>query len=229
MSGTGISFYTESCFTETLLSRSESVTLELPNNSTPAKNQLRKTLRQCRRNLTPLQQKQASMGLCRQLSLLPEFMRSRRIAAYIPNDGEIDPQPLLELAWRLGKSVYLPVLHPFAKGRLLFMAHYPNQVLAKNRFGIPEPLCDQDSHCAVWTLDLVLTPLVGFDNEGNRMGMGGGFYDRTFAFLNDRSKPRSPRMIGVAHECQKVANLPSERWDIMMNKIVTDKAVYSAG
>ncbi|WP_233716646.1 5-formyltetrahydrofolate cyclo-ligase [Ketobacter alkanivorans] len=204
------------------------MTLELPNTSTPAKNQIRKALRQQRRSLSPHQQKHASMGLCRQLSLLPEFIFGQRIAAYIPNDGEIDPQPLLELAWRLGKQIYLPVLHPFSTGRLLFMAHHPHQVLAKNRFGIPEPLCDQDSHCPVWTLDLVLTPLVGFDENGNRMGMGGGFYDRTFAFLNDNSKPRKPRMIGVAHECQKVDTLPNERWDIMMNKIVTDKDIYSA-
>ena len=113
--------------------------MELPQLSTPAKNQLRKALRQRRRDLSRHQQKQASMGLCRQLSQLPEFIYGQRIAAYIPNDGEIDPQPLLELAWRLGKSVYLPVLHPFAKGRLLFMEHTPDQVLAKNRFGIPEP------------------------------------------------------------------------------------------
>jgi len=203
--------------------------LELPNNSTPAKNQLRKSLRQRRRDLTPHQQKQASMGLCRQLSLLPEFVYGQRIAAYIPNDGEIDPQPLLELAWRLGKEIYLPILHPFAKGRLLFMAHHPNQVMAKNRFGIPEPLCDHSAHCPVWTLDLVLTPLVGFDPEGNRMGMGGGFYDRTFAFLRNNTRPRKPRMIGVAHECQKVETLPNEHWDIMMNRIVTENAQYSAG
>lgn len=201
-------------------------TLELPNNSTPAKNQLRKQLRAQRRNLDRHQQQRASQGLCQQLSRLPEFIYSQRIAAYIPNDGEIDPQPLLELAWRMGKSVYLPVLHPFQAGKLLFMAHHPGQVLAKNRFGIPEPLCHQGFHCAVWTLDIVLTPLVGFDQQGNRMGMGGGFYDRTFAFLNDHSRPRKPAMIGVAHGCQCVEMLPSERWDIVMNKIVTDKTVY---
>lgn len=208
------------------------MSLELPNldlpNNTPAKNELRKTLRAKRRNLTPHQQKQASMGLCRQLSRLPEFIFGQRIAAYIPNDGEIDPQPLLELAWRLGKEVYLPILHPFSKGRLLFMTHYPNQEMAKNRYGIPEPLCDHSAYCPVWTLDMVLTPLVGFDAAGNRMGMGGGFYDRTFAFLNDGSRPRKPRMIGVAHECQKVMELPSERWDIVMNKIVTGDATYTS-
>lgn len=205
--------------------------MELPDNASnnpPAKNDLRKSLRSNRRNLSRQQQRQASMGLCRQLSRLPEFLFGQRIAAYIPNDGEIDPQPLLELAWRLGKEVYLPILHPCAKGRLLFMAHYPNQPMAKNRYGIPEPLCDQSAYCPVWTLDLVLTPLVGFDAEGNRMGMGGGFYDRTFAFLNTGSRPRIPMMVGVAHECQKTPQLPNEPWDIVMHKIVTDSAIYTA-
>lgn len=194
--------------------------------ATGSKNQLRKTLRQRRRDLSPHQQKNASMGLCRQLSRLPAFMNSQRIAAYIPNDGEISAQPLIELAWRLGKSVYLPVLHPFKKGHLFFMQHLPGQPLALNRFGIPEPLCNHDSRCPTWTLDLVLTPLVGFDEQGNRMGMGGGFYDRSFAFMETGHTPRRPRLVGVAHECQKVDVLPCERWDIAMDFIVTDQQLY---
>lgn len=194
--------------------------------TSPGKNSLRKTLRQQRRNLTRQQQQAASIGLCRQLAQLPVFVNSQRIAAYIPNDGEINPQPLLELAWRLRKRVYLPVLHPFQKGHLLFMEYQPHQPLALNRFGIPEPLCDHHSRCPAWTLDLVLTPLVGFDEQGNRMGMGGGFYDRTFAFMQTGRAPRRPRMVGVAHECQKVGELPCERWDIGMDFIVTDRQIY---
>lgn len=190
------------------------------------KQQLRKILRQRRRDLSPHQQKRASMGLCRQLARLPAFMNSRRIAAYIPNDGEISAQPLIELAWRLGKQVYLPVLHPFRKGYLFFMEHLPDQPLALNKFGIPEPLCSHDSRIATWTLDLVLTPLVGFDEQGNRMGMGGGFYDRTFAFMESGHTPRRPRLVGVAHEIQKVETLPCERWDIAMDFIATERQLY---
>lgn len=202
--------------------------MELPNNSTPAKQALRKKLRERRRALTPSQQKQAAIGLCRHLAQLPEFLFGQRIAAYIPNDGEIDPQSLLEMAWRLGKEVYLPVLHPFLPRQLLFMPYQPHQQLARNRYGIPEPLCRQVDCCPVWTLDLVLTPLVGFDAMGNRMGMGGGFYDRTFAFLDRGTRPRQPSMVGVAHDCQKVDELPSEPWDIAMKRIVTDGGVYTA-
>lgn len=192
----------------------------------PGKSQLRKILRQRRRALSRQQQKTASMGLCRQIARLPAFMNSRRIAAYIPNDGEISAQPLIELAWRLGKQVYLPVLHPFRKGYLFFMEHLPDQPLALNKFGIPEPLCDHDSRVPAWTLDLVLTPLVGFDEQGNRMGMGGGFYDRTFAFMETGHTPRRPRLVGVAHECQKVEALPCERWDIAMDFIATERQLY---
>ncbi len=197
-----------------------------PSAGPSSKNSLRKSLRQQRRALSRQQQQVASMGVCRQLAQLPVFMNSQRIAAYIPNDGEVSPQPLLELAWRLRKQVYLPVLHPFKKGHLLFMEYQPHQALALNRFGIPEPLCDHDSRCPAWTLDLVLTPLVGFDEQGNRMGMGGGFYDRTFAFMQTGHAPRRPRMVGVAHECQKVRELPCERWDIGMDFIVTEQQIY---
>lgn len=194
---------------------------------TSSKNQLRKLLRQRRRALSPHQQKIAAAGLCRQLACLPLFLNSHRIAAYLANDGEISTQPLIELAWQLGKKIYLPVLHPLHKGHLLFMEHLPDQPLALNRFGIPEPVCDRDSRVPVWTLDLVLTPLVGFDEEGNRMGMGGGFYDRTFAFMQTGCRPRRPRMVGVAHECQKVeAGLPCERWDIAMDLIATERRLY---
>jgi len=198
----------------------------IPDNSASAKGSLRKSLRQQRRSLSRRQQQEASRGLCKQLARLPAFINSRRVAAYIPNDGEINLQPLLELAWRMGKKIYLPVLPPFKTGHLLFMAHTPGQPLAKNRFGIPEPLCNQDSRCAVWTLDLVLTPLVGFDDQGKRMGMGGGFYDRTFAYLNQATGHAKPYLIGVAHECQRVKTLPSESWDIAMNLVVTDQNTY---
>ena len=195
---------------------------------TATKNLLRKTLRQRRRELSRQQQKDASMGLCRQLARLPVFRNSKRIAAYIPNDGEISVQPLIELAWHLDKQVYLPVLHPFRKGYLFFMEHRPDQPLALNRFGIPEPVCDRDSRIPAWTLDLVLTPLVGFDEQGNRMGMGGGFYDRTFAFMTTGHAPRCPRLVGVAHECQKVEVLPREHWDVAMDFIATEQQLYGS-
>jgi len=196
--------------------------------STPSRQSLRNTLRQRRRALSRQQQKQASRDLCRQLLRLPEFINARRIAAYLPNDGEIDPRPLLQLAWQLGKSTYLPVLHPLKRGQLQFLPYHAQQTMVLNRFGIPEPVGACEHSCATWTLDLVLAPLVGFDASGNRMGMGGGFYDRTFAFLQQGNRPRQPHLFGVAHQCQQVDQLPSEPWDIAMDKIITDGGAFTA-
>jgi len=191
-----------------------------------SKKDLRQQLRSHRQQLSSQQQKQASLDLCRQFLTLPLFINSQRIAVYLSNDGEVDLLPLINLAWSLQKTVYLPVLHPFHKGELVFMRYEPEQALALNRFGIPEPVTPKDTRTPSWMLDIVLTPLVGFDAQGNRMGMGGGFYDRTFAFLKQNIRPRKPTMIGVAHECQKAKGLMIESWDIPMDWIMTDKKIY---
>lgn len=192
------------------------------------KQQLRRELRAARRALSPTDQVNASLGVCRQLVKLPAFLRSDRIAVYFNNDGEVNLDPLMNAAWKMGKTLYLPVLHPFKNGELVFMEYHPGHPVAVNRFGIPEPISHHDTRCPAWLLDLILTPLVGFDEAGNRMGMGGGFYDRTFAFLRNNSKPRRPTLLGLAHECQKVEAITTESWDIPMDGIVTGKTTYSA-
>ena len=194
-----------------------------------AKSVLRQELRLARRQLTHPEQLAASIGLCRRLLLHPRFIHSQRLALYIANDGEIDLQPLIQLAWSLRKEVYLPVLHPFRPGELVFMHYQPQQALANNRLGIPEPVSAYETRIPPWMLDLVLTPLVGFDEQGNRMGMGGGFYDRTFAFIQSNTRPRTPYLLGTAHECQKTNKLISEPWDIAMNQIITGNNSYEAG
>lgn len=198
------------------------MTISLPQQ----KRMLRRQLRAARRELSRQDQLNASLGVCRQLVCSPLFLRSRRIAVYFCNDGEVNLEPLIDAAWNMGKSLYLPVLHPLKAGELVFMEYHRHQPMAVNRFGIPEPVCHRDSRCHTWLLDLILTPLVGFDELGNRMGMGGGFYDRTFEFLRHNSKPRRPALIGLAHECQKVEQLTVESWDIPMDGIVTGSKIY---
>ncbi len=99
--------------------------------------------------------------------------------------------------------------------------------MVTNRFGIPEPQARHGAHPArrlpAWALDLILLPLVGFDDDGQRMGMGGGFYDRTLAFTR-RPGPR-PHLIGLAHECQRVESLPVAPWDVPLDAIVSDARV----
>nr|WP_205600934.1 5-formyltetrahydrofolate cyclo-ligase [Halomonas socia] len=189
--------------------------------------QLRRDLRRRRRALSASQQRDASRRLCHQLRQLPELQRARRVALYLPNDGEIDPTPLLDWLERRGARAYLPVLMPLADNRLWFVHYHADTPMVRNRFGILEPSTRHAAHRArrlpAWTLDLVLLPLVGFDAHGQRMGMGGGFYDRSFAFTR-RGGPR-PRLLGVAHACQQVAALPSAGWDIPLDAIASDAGV----
>ncbi|MBZ9539761.1 5-formyltetrahydrofolate cyclo-ligase [Modicisalibacter tunisiensis] len=187
----------------------------------------RRTLRQRRRALSPRQQRQASEALCRRLRRLPEVQRARHVALYLPNDAEIDATPLIDWLRRRGVRVYLPVLRPLAENRLWFVHYHAGTPMVSNRFGIREPDTRHGAHHArqlpPWALDLVLMPLVGFDDHGNRLGMGGGFYDRSFAFTR-RRRPR-PRLIGVAHDCQRVDELPVAGWDIPLDAIVSDRRV----
>ncbi|MEQ9545286.1 5-formyltetrahydrofolate cyclo-ligase [uncultured Marinobacter sp.] len=186
---------------------------------------LRKELRRKRRSLTPEQQQQAADNLALNLLGNPDLHRARHIALYLPNDGEIDPQTYLSVARRKGIQFYLPVLHPIHHGRLVFSPYHDGVQLIINRFGIPEPPFHKGLKRPPWALDAVLFPLVGFDESGGRLGMGGGFYDRTFAFT--RLRPRlAPKLIGLAHDFQKVPELPIEPWDVPLHSIITDRRCY---
>jgi len=189
--------------------------------------ELRRDLRQRRRALPPQARLAAAKRLCRQLKRLPEIQRARRVALYLPNDGEIDPTPLIAWLERRGSRVYLPVLKPLSPNQLWFVHYQQHTPMVANRFGIAEPQTRHGAHRArrmpAWALDVILLPLVGFDDRGQRIGMGGGFYDRTLAFTRRRG-PR-PRLIGLAHDCQRVERLPAAPWDVPLDAIVSDLRV----
>ena len=184
---------------------------------------LRRRLRQTRRNLSPALQHQASQRLFRQLAQHPLFIRSQHIAFYLANDGEIDPALLMAHARRLGKQCYLPVITGWPMDRMHFQKITGDQRWTKNRFGILEPIIKRGLQARPWRLDLVLMPLVGFDEQGNRLGMGGGFYGRTFAYRRCRQTWKGASLLGLAHDCQKVEALPVASWDIPLDGIVSDR------
>ncbi|MET4693027.1 5-formyltetrahydrofolate cyclo-ligase [Endozoicomonas lisbonensis] len=184
---------------------------------------LRSALRDRRRALSELQQEQAAAGVLQQLKQLPEFSRSRKLAVYLANDGEISPECIVRHAWAEGKSCYLPVLNNNDKTKMHFQRYTPETVLLPNRFNIPEPVLDLSLCIPATELDLVLMPLTGFDESGGRLGMGGGFYDRTFAFVKTADKPV---LVGLAHECQKVESIPVAEWDVLMSWVVTGDKAY---
>ncbi|OCW28038.1 5-formyltetrahydrofolate cyclo-ligase [Pseudomonas sp. S3E12] len=189
---------------------------------------LRRMLRKARRALTPSEQRQAAHGLYRQLAQHPLFRRAKHISLYLPTDGEIDPRLLLRAAQRRGKATYLPVLSAWPRTKMVFQRVKPGETLLPNRFRILEPRVNARRQRKVWALDLVLLPLVGFDDAGGRLGMGGGFYDRSLAYLARRKSWRKPALLGLAHECQKVDRLAQASWDVPLAGAVTDRQWYVA-
>ena len=138
----------------------------------------------------------------------------------------MDPAPLLGRAWDMGKQIYLPVLVGHPHDRLLFAPYHAGASMKPNRFGIPEPEVPREALLSPHLLDLALTPLVAFDASGTRLGMGGGFYDRTFAFLRHPSHLPKPRLLGLAYELQKVDALPRQSWDVPVDAVATEAALY---
>lgn len=186
--------------------------------------ELRQQIRAQRRSISIKERQNLSQQLADRLSKSSLFQNSRHIAFYLPNDGEIDLQPLIRHAWQQKKCCYLPVLgHSHARA-LWFLPFKPNTPLYKNRFGIFEPKHKpSDRFFKTQSLDLMLLPLVAFDKNGNRLGMGGGFYDRTLSFLQNRKHWHKPHLIGAAYQFQEVKNIPARVWDIPLQGIATDK------
>ena len=185
-----------------------------------SKAHLRRELRRQRRSLPPAQRGRAARALAARAARSAVFRRSRRIAVYLSADGEMDPSPLVRLAWNQGKSVYLPVIRRHG-ARLEFRRYRPDSVLRPGAYRLPYPAGPRRALHAPNRLDLVLAPLVGFDRRGLRLGMGGGFYDRTFAALAARRWGR-PRLVGLAYRFQQVADLPAEPWDVPLWGVFTE-------
>jgi len=191
-----------------------------------SRQQLRTQLRKARRALNLSQQRQAARGLYRQLAQHPLFRRARHIALYLPNDGEIDPRLILRAAQRRGKKTYLPVLSAWPRTKMVFQQVRHGEKFRPNRFRIPEPHINAAKQRTIWALDLIFLPLVGFDDAGGRLGMGGGFYDRSLAYQARRKAWQKPVLLGLAHECQKVERLAQASWDVPLQGTVTDKRWY---
>ena len=183
---------------------------------------LRREIRRRRRALSASDRRAAASALSNRLAGTGWFINSRTIAVYLSNDGEIDLLPLVARAWAMGKRTYLPRLFG---PKLWFLPFHPQTELAANRFSIPEPVEPARRRIDPLFLDLVLFPLVAFDRCGNRLGMGGGYYDRTFEAVRRRTTWRGPKRVGVAYELQKVNSLPVEDWDVPLDGIVTEHAI----
>ncbi|RLA09869.1 MAG: 5-formyltetrahydrofolate cyclo-ligase [Gammaproteobacteria bacterium] len=185
-------------------------------------NQLRLRNRELRSKLNREQLDKAAAAVCDRICALVEYQQAQKIAVYFAVNGEIGLTPLIDQALAQRKQIYLPNLDQKA---LRFSPYDHAQKMRINRFKLPEPDVADDEMLEAGELDLVLVPLVVFDSDRNRIGMGGGFYDRSFAFRKEPDSHR-PQLIGVAHELQKVAQLVPEDWDVRLDMVVTDQATY---
>lgn len=187
---------------------------------------VRREMRAARRALSTCEQRAAAQGLLIQILRHPLYLTSRRIAFYLPNDGEIDPTPALEKALARGKKCFLPVLYRGGENRLLFGRTFAPDRMRRNRFGIPEPDIARNGWVFSNQLDLILAPLVAFDGRGNRIGMGGGFYDSSLRQLQYERNWQRPHVLGLAHEFQHVERIGRNAWDIPLRGAITDKQIY---
>lgn len=184
--------------------------------------QLRKILRETRRALSAHAQRRAARNLQRNLAGNSRFLRARRVALYLANDGEIDPALVRQHLHARKRQVYLPVLARWPRERMYLQRVSAGERLRLNRFGIAEPVPRRSRQLPIWALDMILLPLVGFDERGGRLGMGGGFYDRALAYRKRRRSWHGPCLLGLAHDCQQVDELTLACWDVPLLATVTD-------
>ncbi|HID4133152.1 TPA: 5-formyltetrahydrofolate cyclo-ligase [Pluralibacter gergoviae] len=191
--------------------------------SSSARQSIRKLIRERRRALSAAEQSLFAERAAGRMLDYPPVRSARSVALFLSFDGELDTRPLIDALWREGKRVYLPVLHPFSPGNLLFLRYHPRSELVVNRLKISEPRLDVREVLPLDELDVLVTPLVAFDAQGQRLGMGGGFYDRTLQ--NWRHYGMQP--VGYAHDCQRVEALPVEQWDIPLPAVVTPSNTWT--
>lgn len=192
--------------------------------------EIRKQTRALRMTLSQSFQNKAAIQLTEQLKNHPQIINAQHIAIYLTNDGELNTSDFINWCWQQDKSTYLPVIHPFNKHHLIFLKYQQTTKMNANKFNILEPKLDASQLIPVDKLEVIFTPLVAFDKTGARLGMGGGFYDRTLAPIQEvnHSANTNPAIIGLAHDCQEVTDIPTEHWDIPLPEIITPTQLIKA-
>lgn len=185
------------------------------------KSALRKKFRELCRQLSPAYREKAAQAAAKRLVTLPIFKHSQRIACYLSTKQEFDSSPIIEAIWQAKKQCYVPIVVSEENEKILQFEQYQyGDALHLNRYSILEPI-HTTRRVAPDQLELVLLPVIAFDCYGHRLGTGGGYYDRTFAFLHGPVTD-APRMVGLAYTVQQIDLLPSDPWDIVLNDVLTE-------
>ena len=184
---------------------------------------IRERLKEKRKNLTKKQSSELSRAIFLRIIRSSWIQEHSNIGIYYALNGEADTLKLIEFLWSNNQNAFLPVMH---HNSLLFGNFAPNSDLNENIYGIPEPELTKENQVSALELDMVFVPLVAFDQDGYRLGMGGGYYDRTFEKKLKDQKPTTPLLVGLAYEFQKQNNLVHEPWDVPLDMVVTEANTY---
>ena len=188
--------------------------------TTAERRELRQSLAARRRALTPAERISAAQGLRRSLELLPEYLTDSRVAGYWASQGELPLNLVMPPLVARGQQFLLPVIG--ADQQLRFARWQAGDAVQPNRYGIPEPVAPAEL-LEPFQLDLVLVPLLGFDRRGHRLGHGGGYYDRSFAFLRGQARPTEPLLVGIGYALQELPRIRAEAWDVALDFIATER------
>ncbi len=182
------------------------------------KKKLRRDIIKKRSALTETELLQASNNLIGTALSIEKLTTARKILSYSASNGEINPQPLLK---ELTKAeIYLPRISSYQKCEMQF--HRDSNKSLRNRYGIIEP-SDNEPSLEIEQFDIILMPIVAFDRAGNRLGMGGGYYDRALKKHSKNDSNQQPMLLGVAHYFQEIKLIPKQEWDVTMDAILTDR------
>ena len=186
-------------------------------------NQLRREIRKQRRSVSLFQQKQAELKVLQQLIKNPHFKHSKKIGLYLHAFGEIQTIRIIQYCFAQAKQVYLPMICNMNQ-RLVWIKisaqQYNNQRFSRHALGMKEPMASRGVH--VSHLDFLIMPLLACDVYGTRLGMGGGFYDRTLA-----SAPLKPIRVGLAHDFQLLEQKLNHRaWDQTLDQCISPTQSY---
>jgi 5-formyltetrahydrofolate cyclo-ligase len=183
-------------------------------------NNLRQQIKRKLQNLTQELCLIASQKITRKITANEIFIHSQNIACYIPIENEINVWPIIKIIWQQGKNCYLPAFNPKTKNHLQFVRFFEHDKLEIKEYKILEPkIFPATKIIAPQNLDLVIVPLLGFNNNHFRLGRGAGCYDRTFVFKRQNLKIK-PYLLGVGYKWQRIEFEPNT-WDVAMNEIAT--------
>lgn len=188
----------------------------------------RRRLRALRRDFPDDQRRTAGHAIRRELERLHVWRPGRRVALFLGMPDEVDLRPSFPTAWRRGVRLFVPRILSLRRGAMTFVPLERDARLRTNRFGIEEPEVSPARRVNALQLDTILVPLLGFDADCHRLGMGAGFYDRALQRRgrSPDSSFRHPRLIGIAYEVQRVERIEPAPWDVALDMVVTERGVY---